>query len=102
MYTKQHKKNFSTNIIPLTKTSIYISFLIIIYQFNTNKIVINTRGKESVMTIGIIYLSDDSGTKHATIDYNADVIQLEIGDGRVGRGDDIKMKFITLRYYYGG
>ena len=42
---------------------------------------------------------DDSGTKHATIDYNADVIQLEIG---VGRGDDIKMKFITLRYYYGG
>ena len=45
---------------------------------------------------------DDSGTKHATIDYNADVIQLEIGEGRVGRGDDIRIKFITLRYYYEG
>ena len=41
------------------------------------------------MTIVIIYLSemyDDSGTKHATIDSNADVIQLEIGEGRGGWG----------------
>ena len=35
---------------------------------------------------------DDSGTKHATIDYNADVIQLEIG---VGRGDDRRLLVLS-------